>query len=55
LKEGGIKEIKNSMKWKMEVCIVKDKNELEFQRLPEHHPFYGKGPHVEHPLAWYLL
>ncbi len=23
-------------------------NELEFQRPPEHHPFYGENPHVEH-------
>jgi hypothetical protein len=41
----------------MEVCIVKymmgiaQNNELRFQRPPKHHPFKGKGPHGEHPLA----
>ncbi len=40
-----LKEIKDSVKVEMEVCIIKDmmgvvgKNELKFQRLTEHHPF----------------
>jgi hypothetical protein len=29
-------------------------NELEFQKLLEHHPFYGKGPHVNHFLEGHL-
>jgi hypothetical protein len=34
------------------MCIVQDivgiaQNELQFQRLFEHHPLYRKGPHVE--------
>jgi hypothetical protein len=29
-------------------------NELEFQSPHEHHPFWGKGPHVEHPFAMHL-
>ncbi len=38
------KEIKDSMKDSMEVCIVKDmmgiaQNELEFQKSRKHHPF----------------
>jgi hypothetical protein len=44
------------MKVEKEVYIVKDmkaiaqNNELEFQRLLEHHPFYRQDPYVEHPL-----
>jgi hypothetical protein len=44
----------------MEVCIIKDtmgvarNNRLEFQRLHEHHPLYGEGSYVEHPLEGHL-
>jgi len=47
-------------RWKREVYIVKDmkaiaqNNELESQRLLEHHPFYRKDPYVEHPLMRHL-
>jgi hypothetical protein len=45
----------------MEVRIIKNmmgiarNNELEFQRPLEHHPFWEKGPHVEHPLTGHFL
>ncbi len=59
--EGKIKGNKGCYEgWKMEVCIIKDmmrvaqNNKLEFQKPPKHHTLWGKGPHVEHLLAWHL-
>ncbi len=43
------------------MCIVRDmmvvaqNNELEFQRLLEHHPFKKEGPCVEHHLAMHFF
>ncbi len=42
------------------MCIIRTMmaiawgNELQFQRLFEHHPFYEKNPHVKKNLAWHL-
>jgi hypothetical protein len=47
---------KNLSRWKKKMCNiiytsdVTRNNGLKFQRLLEHHPFQGKGRHVEHPL-----
>ncbi len=35
--------------------VIAQNSELEFQRLPKHHPFQGKDPHVEHLLTYHFF
>jgi hypothetical protein len=34
--------------------VIAPKNELEFQRLPEHHQLQREGQHAKHPLEGHL-
>ncbi len=59
--EGGNSQKKWRTLWRWkEVYIIRimmtiaRNSELEFQRLLEHHPFFGEDPHVKHPLIRHI-